>query len=72
MPPVVNDLFELFGLLIRFLGFLVAGYGLGRFVFDHYKLSEWQVRIALGAGVALVYAMIPRKAPTEEPTKTVA
>jgi hypothetical protein len=50
MPSVVNDVFGLFGFLIRFLGFLLIGYGVGRFVFDNYKLSEWQVRIALALG----------------------
>ncbi|RPJ28047.1 MAG: hypothetical protein EHM33_05860 [Chloroflexi bacterium] len=50
MPPAINDVFSLFGFLIRFFGFLLAGYGLGRFVFDNYKMSEWQVRIALALG----------------------
>jgi hypothetical protein len=50
MPPIINDIFELFGFLLRFLGFLIAGYGIGRFVLDNYKLSEWQVRIALALG----------------------
>ncbi len=50
MPPVVNDVFGLFGFLLRFLGFLVAGYAIGRFVFDQYKTSEWQVRVALILG----------------------
>ncbi len=50
MPPVVTDVFSLFGFLLRFLGFLVIGFGLGRFVLDNYKMSEWQVRIALALG----------------------
>ena len=50
MPPVINDTFAVLGFLFRFLGFLVAGYGIGRFVFDNYKTSEWQVRIALALG----------------------
>jgi len=50
MPSVINDIFSLFGFLFRFLGFLIAGYGIGRFVFDNYKMSEWQVRIALALG----------------------
>jgi hypothetical protein len=50
MPPVINDTFALLGFLIRFVGFLVAGYAIGRFVFDTYKTSEWQVRIALALG----------------------
>ena len=87
MPPLVNDVFGFLGFLFRFLGFLIAGYGIGRFVLDNYKMSEWQVRIALalgffgllvgltayaspgssgafafGAGVALVSALVPRKA----------
>ncbi|MBN2117284.1 MAG: hypothetical protein JW730_11970 [Anaerolineales bacterium] len=87
MPPIVNEIFALLGFLFRFLGFLIAGFGIGRFVLDNYKMSEWQVRIALalgffallvgltayaspgssgafafGAGAALVYALIPRKA----------
>ena len=28
MPPVVDDVFGLFGFLFRFLGFLVVGYAL--------------------------------------------
>jgi hypothetical protein len=96
MPPVINDIFALFGFLFRFLGFLIVGYGIGRFVFDHYNASEWQVRIALalgffallvgltayaspgssgafalGAGVALVYGLMPRKAASEEQSKNV-
>ncbi len=50
MPPVINDTFALLGNLLRFVGFLVAGYAIGRFVFDNYKESEWQVRIALALG----------------------
>ena len=50
MPPVVNDVFGFFGFLIRFLGFLLAGYAIGRFFLENYKASEWQVRIALILG----------------------
>ncbi len=46
----VNDVLALFGFLFRFLGFLVAGFAIGRFFLDNYKLSEWQVRIALALG----------------------
>ncbi|RPI89889.1 MAG: hypothetical protein EHM40_19715 [Chloroflexi bacterium] len=96
MPPVINDLFSLLGFLLRSLGFLIVGFGIGRFVLDRYNLSEWQVRIglalgffallvgltayaspgssgafALGAGAAFVSALIPRKAASEEQSKTV-
>ncbi len=46
----VSDVLALFGFLFRFLGFLVAGFAIGRFVLDNYKLGEWQVRIALALG----------------------
>ena len=45
-----NEVFGLFGFLVRFLGFLLVGFGIGRFVLDNYKTSEWQVRIALALG----------------------
>lgn len=50
MPPIINDTFALLGFILRFIGFLIAGYAIGHFVFDNYKMSEWQVRIALALG----------------------
>jgi len=38
------------GLIIRFIGFLVFGLAVGRFVWDNFKISEWQVKIALALG----------------------
>jgi hypothetical protein len=51
MPPIVNDIFGFLGFLLRALGFLVAGFAIGRFVFESYKESEWQVKIALALGL---------------------
>ena len=50
MPVILTDVLSLFGFIIRFLGFLVFGYAIGRFVWDNYKTSEWQVKIALILG----------------------
>ena len=47
---IASDVLALLGYIFRFLGFLVAGYGLCRFFLDNYKMSEWQVRIALALG----------------------
>lgn len=94
MPPVATDLLSLFGFIFRFLGFLVAGYAIGRFFLENYKVSEWQVRIALvlgffglfvgvtayaspgssgafalGSGIALLAALLPRKAADSEEVK---
>lgn len=50
MPPLVLDIFDLIGALIRVLGFLVVGYGLAKFTLDAYKKAVWQVQIALALG----------------------
>ena len=50
MPPIVNDVFAFLGFLLRALGFLVVGVAIGRFVFDNFKNSEWQLKIALALG----------------------
>ena len=50
MPPIVNDIFAFLGFLLRALGFLVVGVAIGRFVFDNFKNSEWQLKIALALG----------------------
>ena len=51
MPLLANDLFALFGHLLRAIGFLVAGLALGRLVFDHVKLGTWQLQVALILGL---------------------
>lgn len=38
------------GYLLRALGFVVLGFGLGRFTMDAYKKAAWQVQIALAVG----------------------
>ena len=50
MPPIVNEIFGFLGFLVRFLGFLVFGFAVGRFVWDNFKKSEWQVKAALILG----------------------
>jgi hypothetical protein len=51
MPPIVNDVFTFLGFLLRALGFLVVGIAVGRLVFDNFKNSEWQLKIALALGL---------------------
>jgi len=50
MPSIVNDVFTFLGFLLRALGFLVVGVAVGRLVFDNFKNSEWQLKIALALG----------------------
>ncbi len=50
MPPIVSDISAFLGILLRALGFLVVGVAVGRLVFDNFKNSEWQLKIALALG----------------------
>jgi len=50
MPPLLSDVFSFLGLLISALGFLVFGFGAGKFAFDAYEKAPWQVQIALVLG----------------------
>jgi hypothetical protein len=51
MPVVVSDVFGLLGVLVRGIGFLIFGLGLGRFTLDAFKGAAWQVQIALALGL---------------------
>ena len=47
---VFEEIIGILGNLIRFLGFLLIGYGIARFVLDSYQKASWQVQIALALG----------------------
>ncbi len=51
MPPILLELSGFVGTLLRFVGFLVAGLALGRFMLDEFKSAAWQVQIALALGI---------------------
>ena len=51
MPPLLLQLSSFVGILLRFLGFLVVGFALGRFVLGEYKNAPWQVQIAMVLGI---------------------
>jgi hypothetical protein len=51
MPPIINDILGLLGYILRAAGFLVVGLAVGRFVWDNFKKSVWQVQIALSLGL---------------------
>ena len=46
----LNDILGMLGFLLRALGFLAVGYGLGRFFQDAYQKAAWQLQIALALG----------------------
>jgi len=50
MPAILTEILSLLGFIIRFVGFLFFGFAIGRFVWDHFKTSEWQVKVALAFG----------------------
>ena len=47
---IFEEILGILGNLVRFLGFLLIGYGLARFLLDSYQKATWQVQIALVLG----------------------
>ena len=45
-----KDILGILGNLLRALGFLALGFGIGRFVLDNYQKAGWQVQVALVLG----------------------
>ena len=45
-----QEILGILGGLIRFLGFLLIGYGTARFVLSAYQKATWQVQVALVLG----------------------
>jgi hypothetical protein len=50
MPPIVPEIFGFLGFLLRALGFLLFGFGSGRFMLDAFQKANWQLQIALALG----------------------
>jgi hypothetical protein len=48
------------GYILRALGFVVLGYGLGRFTMDAYKKAVWQVQVALAFGFFILVVGLTR------------
>ena len=51
MPPIIGEISSFIGFILRAFGFLVVGVAAGRFVLDNFKMSVWQVQIALVLGL---------------------
>jgi hypothetical protein len=47
---ILQDIFGIFGYLIRIVGFLIVGLGLARFFLDAYPKANWQLQMALALG----------------------
>jgi hypothetical protein len=45
-----TEVLSVIGYVIRALGFIVLGFGVGRFTMDAYKKAAWQVQVALAIG----------------------
>jgi hypothetical protein len=51
MPPIVSEIFSFLGFLLRAFGFLLFGFGAGRFMLDAYQKATWQVQVAFVLGL---------------------
>jgi hypothetical protein len=47
---IFEEILSILGNLVRFLGFLLIGYGIARFVLESYQKAAWQLKIALVLG----------------------
>jgi hypothetical protein len=47
---IFEEILGILGNLVRFLGFLLIGYGTARFLLDSYQRAAWQVQVALVLG----------------------
>ena len=56
MPNVLYDVLDMAGALLRLIGFLVFGLGLGWFALDAYRKESWQPQVA--AFLGFVFAVV--------------
>lgn len=56
MPTVLFDVLDLLGAILRLIGLLVLGLGLGWFALDAYRKESWQMQVA--AFLGLVFAAV--------------
>jgi len=47
MPSIISDIFSFLGFLVRAFGFLLFGFGSGRFVLDAFQKANWQLQAVL-------------------------
>ena len=50
MPNILYEILNMAGALLRLLGFLVFGLGLGWFALDAYRKESWQLQVAAFLG----------------------
>lgn len=50
MPNLVFDILDLFGALLRLIGLLIFGLGLGWFALEAFRKESWQLQIAVFLG----------------------
>jgi hypothetical protein len=60
MPPIVSEIFSFLGFLLRAFGFLLVGFGGGRFMLDAFQKANWQLQIALALGFFALLAALTK------------
>jgi hypothetical protein len=60
MPPIVPEIFAFLGFLLNALGFLLFGFGGGRFILASFQKSGWQVQCALVLGFFALLAALAK------------
>ena len=60
MPPIVSEIFSFLGFLLRAFGFLLVGFGGGRFVLGAFQKANWQLQAALALGLFALLAALTK------------
>jgi hypothetical protein len=58
MPPIISDVLNILGALIRLVGMLALGFGVARFTLDMYRkgIQTWQLQAAIFLGLVVLIA----------------
>ena len=60
MPLIVNEIFTFLGFLLNALGFLLFGFGGGRFMLGAFQKAGWQLQRALTLGFFALLAALAK------------
>ncbi len=60
MPPIVSEIFSFLGFLLNALGFLLFGFGGGRFMLGAFQKGSWQLQCALALGFFALLAALAK------------
>ena len=60
MPPIITDVLDIFGALIRLIGMFTLGFGVARLALEMYRkgIQAWQLQAAIFLGLVVLIAAL--------------